>query len=111
MRPIDLKTQSPFLTKLPQRTEMLASSKPNIGGITSQIESSIGPTNRTSQTIEYSNRIYSPYLTPSSVQAESRQLAQDGMSPVYQHNVAATKYFNVSFLSKLRPQSRLSLIA
>ena len=111
MRSIDLKTQSPFLTKLPQRTEMLASSKPNIGRTTSQIEFWTGPTNKTSQAVEYSHRMYSPYLTPSSVQAESRQLAQDGMSPIYQHNVAATKYFNVSFLSKLRPQSRLSLIA
>ena len=111
MRSVHSKTQSPFLTKLPHRTEMLASSTPSIGGTTSQIEYPTGPPNKPSQTIEYSHRMYSPYLTPSSVQAESRQLAQDGMSPIYQHNVAATKYFNVSFLSKLRPQSRLSLIA
>ena len=111
MRPINLKTQSPFLTNLPHRTEMFASSTPSIGRTTSQIEYPTGPTNKPPQTIEYSHRMYSPYLTPSSVQAESRQLAQDGMSPIYQHNVAATKYFNVSFLSKLRPQSRLSLIA
>ena len=111
MRSVHSKTQSPFLTKLPHRTEMLASSTPSIGGTTSQIEYPTGPTNKPSQTIEYSHRMYSPYLTPSSVQAESRQLAQDGMSPIYQHNLAATKYFNVSFLSKLRPQSRLSLIA
>jgi hypothetical protein len=111
MQSIVLKPQIPFVTKLPPRPEMLAASKPTIGGRPSQVGSSTGHTNKTSQTIDYSSRIYSPYLTSSSIQTESRQLAQDGMSSVYQHNVAATKYFNVSFLSILRPQSRLSLIA
>ena len=111
MQPIVSKPQSPFVTKLPPRTEMLTLLKPTILGTPSQIKPSTGHSNKASQTIEYSRRIYSPYLTPSSGQAVNRQLAQDGMSSIYQHNVAATKYFNVSFLSKLRPQSRLSLIA
>lgn len=111
MQSIVFKPQSPFVTILRPRTEMLAASNPTIGGTLSPIESSTGHTNKTSQTINYSRRIYSPYLTSSSIQTESRQLAQDGMSSIYQHNVAATKYFNVSFLSSLRPQSRLSLIA
>jgi hypothetical protein len=90
---------------------MLTLLKPTILGTPSQIKPSTGHSNKASQTVEYSRRIYSPHLTPSSVQAENRQIAQDGMSSIYQHNVAATKYFNVSFLCKLRPQSRLSLIA
>ena len=108
---LDLKAQSSFLTKSPLQTNVLASLKPAVGGPLIQTASPKQATIKTSHPIEYSHRIYSPYLSPSSVHVESRQLAQDGLSPIYQHNIAATKYFNVSVVPKLTPQSRLNLMA
>lgn len=108
---LDLKTQSSFLTKLPLQSPVLASLKPAVGRLPSSTVSPTQTTNKISHPIEYSRRIYSPYFSPSSVHVESRQLAQDGLSPIYQHSIAATKYFNVSVIPKLRPQSRLNLMA
>ena len=110
MQPLDLKTQSRFLTQLPQQTPMLASLKPNNGGLASQPLYPTQAVNKASNTIEHARRIYSPYLTPSTVQAESRQVAQGGMTPIYQHNIAVTKYFNISVVPKPRSQY-LSLMA
>ena len=59
----------------------------------------------------YTSRIFSPYLTPSAIHAENRQLAQGSVSPNYQQNIAATKYFNISTTPKLRPHLHTSLIA
>ena len=60
---------------------------------------------------DYTSRIFSPYLTPSAIHAENRQLAQGSVSPNYQQNIAATKYFNISTTPKLRPHLHTSLIA
>ena len=111
MQPLDLKNQSRFLTQLPQQTKTLASSTLTTSLTPSQIVSPTQIVDKASNTIEHASRIYSPYLTPSAVHAESRQLAQGGMTPLYQHNIAATKYFNVSVTPKFRPHSNLNLMA
>lgn len=61
--------------------------------------------------VEYVSRIFSPHLTPSAVHIENRQLAQSSVAPVYLHNIALTKYFNVSITPKLLPHLHTSLIA
>ena len=61
--------------------------------------------------VEYVSRIFSPHLTPSAVHIENRQLAQSSIGPVYRHNIALTKYFNVSITPKLLAHSHTSLIA
>ncbi len=49
------------------------------------------------QNENYSNaRIYSPYLSPSSVLIMDMQNRRIDTDPIYVHNVARTKYFNVS---------------
>ena len=49
------------------------------------------------QNENYSNaRVYSPYLSPSSAIIMDMQSRQTAIDPLYVHNVARTKYFNVS---------------
>jgi hypothetical protein len=40
-------------------------------------------------------RVYSPYLSPSHVFVEQMSLSQN-LAPVFVHNIARTKYFNIS---------------
>ena len=44
--------------------------------------------------------LFSTYSAPSAVYAENIQLAQGSISPVYQHNIAITKYLNISASAK-----------
>tara|TARA_B100000963_G_scaffold116775_1_gene101774 strand:+ start:3613 stop:3945 length:333 start_codon:yes stop_codon:yes gene_type:complete len=49
------------------------------------------------QNENYSNaRIYSPYLSPSSAVVMDMQIRQIDIDTIYVHNVARTKYFNIS---------------
>ena len=66
---------------------------------------------KTLKPVEYVSRIFSPHLTPSAVHIENRQLAQNSIGPVYRHNIALTKYFNVSITPKLLAHLHTSLIA
>lgn len=66
---------------------------------------------KTLKPVEYVSRIFSPHLTPSAVHIENRQLAQSNIGPVYRHNIALTKYFNVSITPKLLAHLHTSLIA
>ena len=68
-------------------------------------------TDRSQGTADYTSRLFSPYLTPSAILTENRQLAQAAVSPAYQQNIAATKYFNISTTPKLRPHLHTNLIA
>ena len=40
-------------------------------------------------------RVYSPYLSPSHVVVEQMTISQN-LAPVYMHNAARTKFFNIS---------------
>ena len=104
---------------MPHSSNIKLSDQPTVSGIFNRNSFSssgqtVTPVHRTDKgqgNAEYTSRIFSPYLTPSAIHAENRQLSQSSLSPAYQQNVAATKYFNVSTTPKLRPHLHTSLIA
>jgi len=104
---------------MPHSSNIKLSDQPTVSGISntnpfSSAGQAITPVHRTDKgqgKADYTSRIFSPYLTPSAIHAENRQLSQSSLSPAYQQNVAATKYFNVSTTPKLRPHLHTSLIA
>lgn len=108
MQPLDLKNYSAFTARL--------SVKPTVpvpSGVISSNQSvyPVQVKDKIASSVEYSPRIFSPYLTPSAVHVENRQLAQGSVAPTYQHNIAATKYFNVSITPKPRSHPQTGLIA
>jgi len=65
-----------------------------------------------SQNENYSNtRVYSPYLSPSSAVIMDMQIRQIEIDPVYVHNVARTKYFNVSKPATPTEHFKVNLLA
>ena len=104
---------------MPHASNMKLADQPTVSGIFnrnsfSSIGQTVTPVHRTDKSqgnAEYTSRIFSPYLAPSAIHAENMQLSQSSLSPAYQQNVAATKYFNVSTTPKLRPHLHTSLIA
>ena len=65
-----------------------------------------------SQNENYSNmRVYSPYLSPSSAVVMDMFTRQTAVGPIYVHNEARTKYFNVSKPAKPADHVRLNLFA
>ena len=103
----------------PHTSNIKLSDQPTVSGIFNQNPFSsagqaitpVHPTVKGQGKADYTSRIFSPYLTPSAIHAENRQLAQGSVSPNYQQNIAATKYFNISTPPKLRPHLHTSLIA
>lgn len=64
------------------------------------------------QNENYSNaRIYSPYLSPSSVLIMDMQNRRIDTDPFYVHNVARTKYFNVSKPAMPAEHFKVNLLA
>lgn len=61
--------------------------------------------------MEYSSRIFSPYLTPSAIHAVNRQISQASRAPTYQQSIAITKYLNISTIPQPRSHIRTSLVA
>ena len=55
-------------------------------------------------------QIYSPYLSPSHFIIEKRT-AKYNLSPVFVHNVARTKYFNISAAAKPSEHNKVNLYA
>ena len=55
-------------------------------------------------------QIYSPYLSPSHFIIEQRT-AKYNLSPVFVHNVARTKYFNISVPAKPSDHNKLNIYA
>ena len=104
---------------LPHASNIKLSDQPTVSGIfnpkpfssAGQAITPVHPTDKGQGKAHSTSRIFSPYLTPSAIHAENRQLAQGSVSPNYQQNIAATKYFNISTTPKLRPHLHTSLIA
>ena len=64
------------------------------------------------QNENYGNkRIFSPYLSPSSVKVMELSQTQNMIDLVYMHNVARTKYFNISQPAKPADHFKLNLFA
>ena len=55
-------------------------------------------------------QIYSPYLSPSHFIVEQRT-AKYNLTPVFVHNVARTKYFNISAAAKPAEHNKVNLYA
>ena len=64
------------------------------------------------QNENYGNkRIFSPYLSPSSVKVMDLSEKQNMIDPIYMHNIARTKYFNISQTAKPADHFKLNLFA
>lgn len=111
MYPLDLKTQNSFTVPQPVQATMLALQ--NQGGLVlaGQTVHPVQRTDKSQGSMDHLSRIFSPYLTPSAVHTENRQISQGSLAPTYQQNIAATKYYNVSTTPKLRPHLHTNLIA
>ena len=87
----------------------------NYGVATSGLNFRSGQTNFKShktQNENYGNkRIFSPYLSPSSVKVMDINETQDLIDPIYMHNIARTKYFNISNPAKPADHLKLNLFA
>ena len=55
-------------------------------------------------------RVYSPYLSPSHIAVEQMTNSQN-LAPMYMHNVARTKYFNVSRPTHPAEHNKVNLYA
>ena len=55
-------------------------------------------------------RVYSPYLSPSHIEVEQMTNSQN-LAPMYMHNVARTKYFNVSRPTNPAEHNKVNLYA
>ena len=60
---------------------------------------------------ENNSRIFSPYTAPSAINVENKALAQGSGGPIYQHNIAITKYYHVSMTAKPRANQSMNIIA
>lgn len=105
MLPVDLKNQNSLAVSPPVQTALSAFPTTTSGAIAGRVVYPVQGAEKSVGAMEYSSRIFSPYLTPSAVHAENRQIAQNSISPTYQHNIAITKYLNVSTIPK--PKSHL----
>ena len=64
------------------------------------------------QNENYGNkRVFSPYLSPSSVKVMDLSEKQNMIDPIYMHKIARTKYFNISQTAKPADHFKLNLFA
>ena len=111
MQSVDLKIQNAFTVRPPIQTAL--SVFPKSVGIptTGQTVYPAQGAEKSMGAMEYSSRIFSPYLTPSAVHAENKQMAQNSMAPTYQQNIAITKYLNISAVPKPKSHLHTNLVA
>ena len=65
-----------------------------------------------SQNETYGNsRVYSPFLAPSNVVVSNIQSQRTSYETIYMHNVARTKYFNVSKQPKPSDHNKINVMA
>jgi len=111
MQPLDLKLQNDLATRFSSKAVNQPLSQTNITKVSGQSVFPVQNVSKTPGSMEYSSRIFSPYLTPSAIHAENRQISQGSVTPIYQHNIAATKYFNISITPRPRLDFSTNLIA
>jgi len=111
MQPIDLKTQSAFTARPSVQTALSAFPKSSGVAIAGHAVYPVQGAEKSTGGMEYSSRIFSPYLTPSAVHAENKQMAQRSIAPAYQHNIAITKYLNISTTPKPKSHLQTNLVA
>ena len=87
----------------------------NYGVNDSQLNFRTSQANFKSHKVENENygnrRIFSPYLSPSSVVVENMSKNGNGIDPTYMHSIARTKYFNISKPAKPSEHSKVNMFA
>jgi hypothetical protein len=87
----------------------------NYGINDSQLNFRTSQANFKSHKIENENygnrRIFSPYLSPSSVVVENMSKTGSALDPIYMHNIARTKYFNISKPDKPSEHFKVNMFA
>ena len=111
MQPVDLKIQNAFTVRPLVQTALSVFPKSGSIPITGQTVYPVQGAEKSMGAMEYSSRIFSPYLTPSAVHAENKQMAQNIMAPTYQQNIAITKYLNISAVPKPKSHLHTNLVA
>jgi hypothetical protein len=111
MEPLFLKTENFSTARVPLAAPIVQNPEPSKALIVDDTSILAPDAVKSLKPAEYVSRIFSPHLTPSAVHIENRQLAQSSVAPVYRHNIASTKYFNVSITPKLLPHLHTNLIA
>ena len=111
MQPVDLKIQNASTVRPPVQTALSVFHKTGGIPITGQTVYPVHSAEKSIGGMEYSARIFSPYLTPSAVHAENKQMAQNIMAPTYQQNIAITKYLNISAIPKPKSHLHTNLVA
>jgi hypothetical protein len=111
MQRLDLKLQNDFATRYSSKVVNQPLPQTNIKKMSGQSVFPVQNVGKTPGSMEYASRIFSPYLTPSAIHTENRQISQGSVAPIYRHNIAATKYFNISITPRPRLDLSTNLIA
>ena len=111
MQPADLKIQNSFSVRPPVQTALSVFPKSASIAVAGQTIYPVQSSEKSVGAMDYSSRIFSPYLTPSAVHAENKQVAQTITAPIYQQNIAITKYLNISVIPKPKSHLHTNLVA
>ena len=102
------------ITSAKSTADTTAPGSTDFGALPSSSRASIYPINnirKPAHSTENNSRIFSPYSAPSAVNVENKVLAQASAGPIYQHNIAATKYYHVSMTPKPRTNQSMNILA
>ena len=111
MLPVTLTTQNALTVRFPLQTAESKLPKNSLSTIAGKPVYSGQDVAKSSGAMQHSTRLFSPYLGPSAVHAENRQISHSGMTPIYQQNIAITKYHNISVVPKPRNHLSTNLVA
>ena len=111
MLPVTLKTQNALTVRFPLQTADSKPPKNSLSTIAGKPVYSGQDVAKSSGAMQHSTRLFSPYLGPSAVHAENKQISQSSMAPIYQQNIAITKYYNISVIPKPRNHLSTNLVA
>ena len=97
-----------------QYADTKASGGTNYSNVPQSSRAAVYPINnirKPANSTESHSRIFSPYSAPSAVHVENKALAQASGGPVFQHNIAITKYHHVSMTPKPRVNQSMNVLA
>ena len=84
----------------------------NVGRTTNFKASQEALLSHKSQNETYGNsKVFSPYLSPSSVVVSDKAIFQGSLEPLYMHNIAKTKYYFVSKPAKPSDHYKVNILA
>ena len=102
------------ITSAKSTADTTAPGSTDFGALPSSSRASIYPINnirKSGHSTESQSRIFSPYTAPSAVHVENKALSQASGGPIFQHNIAVTKYYHVSMTPKPRSNQSMNILA